>query len=164
MSEEFTKAFIGVGSNIGEKSANINKVIGLINDSEHTKVIKTSSFYRTEPVGVTDQDWFVNAVIEVETKLDPKGLLDSLLKFEEALGRLRVKKWGPRVIDLDILFYDDIIVNDDGLIIPHPELHWRNFVLEPLCEIAPDFVHPALKKTVLTMKNELKEPEAVVKF
>lgn len=157
-------AFIGIGSNLGDKSKNIEDAIRLVSELDSTKVVKISSFYKTEPVGYVDQDWYVNAVIKIVTNLPPKELLSSLLKIEKDLGREREKKWGPRIIDLDILFYEDLIVNEKGVMIPHPHLHERNFVLKPFCDIEPGFVHPIFKKDISTLYSELQNKERVIKI
>jgi dihydroneopterin aldolase/2-amino-4-hydroxy-6-hydroxymethyldihydropteridine diphosphokinase len=162
--EKSTCAFIGIGSNLGDKEKNIEDAIRLISESGFTKIVKISSLYKTEPVGYVKQDWFVNAVIKVKTKLSPKELLDSLSEIEKDLGRERVKKWGPRIIDLDILFYDKLILNEEGVTIPHPHLHERNFVLKPFCKIEPEFIHPILNKSILMLYNELQKKEKVIKI
>ena len=113
-----------------------------MSDLEETRVLRVSSLYRTEPFGMEDQDWFVNAAAEIRTLLPPRRLLEALLHIEDAMGRTREKRWGPRVIDLDLLFYGQSILSEPGLTIPHPELHKRRFVLVPMTEIAPYFIHP----------------------
>ena len=111
-------------------------------------ICSASSVYQTAPWGKTDQDPFINQVIMVNTALDPRGLLDTIAKIERELGRERREKWGPRTIDIDVLFYGRRVVRDKGLEIPHPELHKRAFVLVPLLEIAPEYVHPVLKQAI----------------
>ena len=147
-------AFLGIGSNIRDKEENIKKAIGLVR--EKYKVLKSSSLYETEPVGYKEQDWFLNCAVEIETKLTPLELLDFLKSVEKKLGRANTIKNGPRTIDLDILFYDGLIINEKNLTIPHPRLHERLFVLEPLKEIAPELVHPVLKKSIEEIYKELK--------
>ena len=141
--------YIGIGSNLGDKQENIRKAIKLM--KEKCKILKVSSLYETEPMYYKDQDKFLNCAINLETELKPQELLAFLLSVEKKLGRVRIIKNGPRTIDLDILFYDGKITKSDNLIIPHPRLHERLFVLEPLKEICPDFVHPVLRKSI----NEL---------
>jgi 2-amino-4-hydroxy-6-hydroxymethyldihydropteridine diphosphokinase len=114
-----------------------------------------SSWYRTEPVGLEDPEWFVNGVVLLETPLSPEDLMAQLLRIETSMGRERTVKWGPRVIDLDLLSYDRLIMNKPHLILPHPFLEKRRFVLEPMAEIAPDYVHPVLQKTIARLRDEL---------
>ncbi|MGB9597881.1 MAG: 2-amino-4-hydroxy-6-hydroxymethyldihydropteridine diphosphokinase [Candidatus Poribacteria bacterium] len=155
------KVYIGLGSNIGDKSENIRQALKIIDQSDFVKTTKTSSFYETEPVGYEDQDWFVNAVAEIETDLLPEALLDTLKNIEKLIGRKDRIRWGPREIDIDILFYDQMIINTSRLIIPHPRIQERAFVLVPLAEIAGDFVHPIMNKTIAELLKELKSQKAV---
>src|SRR4030067_994666 len=129
-------AYIGLGSNMGDKVANLKKAVLELGKVPGNKVLAVSSFYKTEPVGGVEQDWFVNAAAEIETSLTPRELLNKLLYIEKNLGRVRDARWGPRVIDLDILLYDDLVMDEEGLSIPNPYLHERGFVLVPLAEIA----------------------------
>jgi len=147
---------IALGSNLGDREMNLKTAIVKMK-GRCMYIEKLSSFVETEPYGYTDQPKFLNAVCLVETDLSPRTLLNTLLEIEREMGRVRTVKWGPRVIDLDIVFYEDLIVNEEGLIIPHPDAHNRLFVLEPLSEIAPDLVHPVLKKTVQELLIELKQ-------
>ena len=114
--------------------------------------------HETEPWGVKDQPRFINMAIEVETGLDPKELLKIIKNVERELGRKKSSKWGPRIIDLDILLFEDLILKEDDLEIPHPSMHERDFVLKPLCEIAPDRIHPVLKKKICDLAQELENP------
>lgn len=148
------KAFIGLGSNLGDKRKNIAIALKRLKD-RGIKIIKISSLIETEPYGYKEQDKFLNAVCLVETNCSPHKLLKILLKIEKEMGRVRNIKWGPRIIDLDIIFYDNIILKDEDLVIPHSDAHNRIFVMGPLSEIAPDFVHPVLKKTVKEIYLEL---------
>jgi 2-amino-4-hydroxy-6-hydroxymethyldihydropteridine diphosphokinase len=109
----------------------------------------------TEPVGLKDPEWFINGVVLVETDLAPEELLEQLLGIEQAMGRRRTVKWGPRVIDLDLLCYDRLILNGSFLTLPHPEMVKRRFVLEPMTEIAPDYLHPVLKRTIAELREAL---------
>ena len=158
------KALIGVGSNLGLAAENCEKAISLLNNSESIKVTAHSSLYQSEPVGKTDQPWFVNGAVEVNTSLTPEELLQYLLNIEQQFGRKRKEKWGPRVIDLDILDYDGKIFNSETLTLPHPEMTQRRFVLEPLSEIAGSTIHPLEKKTILDLLKELPQKPMVKKL
>ena len=138
--------FIGIGSNLGDKEKNIRKAISLL--KERCKILKLSSLYETEPVGYKNQNWFLNCAVQIKTGLKPQELLKFILSIENKLGRIRAIKNGPRTIDLDILFYGNKIIKTKNLAIPHPRLHKRLFVLKPLADICPDFVHPVLNKSI----------------
>jgi 2-amino-4-hydroxy-6-hydroxymethyldihydropteridine diphosphokinase len=153
-------AYIGLGSNIGDRKGFCLKALELL--ARAGRVTKVSSYYCTEPVGNRDQEEFVNAVAELETSLSPLQLLAACRAIEDELGRRRSVHWGPRTIDLDILLYGDQVVESPHLTIPHPFLTARGFVLTPLCEIAPQAVHPILKKTVAQLLHQLKDPHRVV--
>ena len=157
-------AYLGVGSNLGDPVENCRRAIERIDASGWVRVLRKSSLYRTEPVGMTDQPWFVNAAIEVRTSLDAHDLLGLLQGIETEMGRVRLQKWGPRIIDLDILFYDQAIIQDDVLVVPHPELHKRRFVLEPLNEIAPYIIHPLYGISVKGLLDRLDDAGAVEKI
>ena len=131
-------ALIGLGSNIGDKAANISRAIMLLTEPGDIRLVRASRLYRTAPWGVVDQDWFVNACIAVRTDLSPRGLLDRCLGVEQEMKRVREQRWGPRVIDIDVLVYRDTVVSESDLILPHPRIVERAFVLVPLAEIAPD--------------------------
>ncbi|RKD21560.1 2-amino-4-hydroxy-6-hydroxymethyldihydropteridinediphosphokinase [Caminicella sporogenes DSM 14501] len=132
------RVFLSLGSNLGNKKENLDKAIDLLKKHDNINVIKISSYYETEPVGYTNQDYFLNIVIEIETALLPYDLFEYCSKIEQMLKRKRIIRWGPRTIDIDILLYDDLISNDEKLTIPHPRMTERAFVLVPLYEIAPD--------------------------
>lgn len=138
------RAYVSLGSNIGDRIANLREAIRRM--TQFGVVTRTSSFYETEPVEMTDQPWFVNAVVEFSTELAPVELLHRLLEVERSMGRERTTPKGPRNIDLDLLLYDDESVNTAELTLPHPAMHERRFVLVPLVEVAPDAFHPALRK------------------
>jgi 2-amino-4-hydroxy-6-hydroxymethyldihydropteridine diphosphokinase len=139
--------YIGLGSNLGDRHKNCLRAIELLKQNG-LSVTRQSSMYETEPWGLTGQPEFVNMAVETETELAPEPLLALLKKIEKDMGRRDIVRWGPRIIDLDILFYDDITMNTDALTIPHPLLHEREFVLRPLSEIAEKKVHPVLKKKI----------------
>ena len=141
--------YVGLGSNLGNKKANCLRALDMMDQLEHTKVKAVSLFYKTEPVGVEEQqNWYLNAVALLATTLAPERLMAELLAIERQLGRKRKKRWDSRTIDLDILLYGDIVINDLDLEIPHPRLHLRRFVLVPLADLAPDLVHPVLKEPI----------------
>jgi 2-amino-4-hydroxy-6-hydroxymethyldihydropteridine diphosphokinase len=131
---------VALGSNLGDKAANIDRAIALLTARGDVRLLARSRNYATEPWGKTDQDWFVNAAIAVATELDPRQLLGRCKEIERAMGRVETEKWGPRIIDLDLLVYRDRDVNDPDLILPHPHIGARAFVLAPLMDIAPDLV------------------------
>jgi len=135
--------FIGVGSNLDNPAEQCLEAVRRLSSVSGIKVLRRSSLYRTEPIGFIEQDWFVNTVVEIRTVLPPRELLNALQRVEEGMGRTRGPKWGPRIIDLDILLYGQDVIQDGDLIVPHPMLHKRRFVLEPLCEIASYAIHPA---------------------
>jgi 2-amino-4-hydroxy-6-hydroxymethyldihydropteridine diphosphokinase len=140
------EACIALGSNVGEREENLRKAIEILKGK--MTVVKTSSFYETKPMYVEDQGWFLNCTAKVDTDLKPRELLEFLKKTEKELGRKVVKKNGPRIIDLDILFYGNQIINDNDLQIPHPKIAERLFVLAPLAEIEPNLSHPVYNKTI----------------
>jgi 2-amino-4-hydroxy-6-hydroxymethyldihydropteridine diphosphokinase len=142
--------YIGLGSNVGDKAANLREALRLLTGARSSGgvLLAVSSLYRTEPVGYVDQDWFLNAAMHIETRLSPRELLIRLIEIERELGRVRTVRNGPRTIDLDILLWENLVVNEADLVIPHPRLHERLFVLEPLAEIAPDVRHPVTGLTI----------------
>ena len=153
-------AFISIGSNIGNTVKNCRKGITALKESSGIQLKKVSKFYKTEPVDYKDQAWFINAVVEISTSLEPKQLFNSLKLNEKEAGRVRNSvRFGPRVLDLDILFFDDLVMETDELVIPHPRMHNRRFVLRPLCDINPDLVHPIFKKTIQNLLNNLTDKE-----
>jgi 2-amino-4-hydroxy-6-hydroxymethyldihydropteridine diphosphokinase len=142
-------AFVSVGSNIGDRKANCQRGIAALAASGPVVLNAVSKFYETEPVDYVDQDWFVNVAVRVETTLTPLQLLDTLKGIEKKAGRGEgALRFGPRVLDLDIIFFDDRVMNTDRLVIPHPRMHERRFVLEPVCDIDPSIVHPVLQRSV----------------
>ncbi len=147
-------AYIGIGSNLGNREKNCERAIRLLIEHGIT-VTKRSSMIETEPWGVREQPKFINMAVEIGTELDPEGLLSIFKKIEEEIGRLPASRWGPRIIDLDILLYDDLIMETPDLVIPHPGMSEREFVLKPLAEIAPEKMHPVLKKSIKSLLMEL---------
>ena len=150
-------AYIGIGSNLGSPKKNCDQAIDLIRNHPEISTTTQSPYYETEPVGPKNQGWFINAVIQVQTNLEPSALLTILFDVEKEMGRIRRGKWGPRIIDLDLLFYGDRVINNETLKLPHPEVANRRFVLEPLCDIAADFIHPVLKKTMKELLSQLQD-------
>ncbi|APQ71558.1 2-amino-4-hydroxy-6-hydroxymethyldihydropteridine diphosphokinase [Clostridium botulinum] len=147
--------YVAFGSNIGEKESYIKRALEKI-EERGMEIIKVSSIYETEPYGVLDQDSFLNGVVKIETNLTPEDLIGELLNIEKQLNRVRERRWGPRTIDLDIIFYDDLIINEKDLVIPHKDMENREFVLKPLCDIDENFIHPVLKKSVRELYDGLK--------
>lgn len=156
------RVHIGIGSNLGDRRANTLEAMERVSQLPDTRVVRASSLYESEPLGDA-KTWFVNSVIEIETELQPDALLKRLKAIEETMGRKRVKgkKWGSRIIDLDILLWDTDVVSKRTLKIPHPELHKRRFVLLPLAELAPHVVHPQLGQTVSALLATVKDPKRV---
>ena len=154
--------YLSLGSNLGDRAGNLQEAIRLI---EREGAIKgVSSFYETEPVDFPDQPWFLNCVVALESSAPPERLMVELLKIEQNMGRLRMQHKGPRIIDIDILLYSDRVIDTPELKIPHPAMHQRRFVLEPLAEIAPGAKHPLLQKTVGELLNALPDGQEVHRF
>lgn len=155
--------YLSIGSNLGKRYENCQKGISQLIAKTKSLLIMKSSFYETEPIGYEKQGWFLNAAIKIETLLDPSELLRDLKSVESDLGRnFQQVRFGPRTLDLDILFYDNLIENAADLVIPHPRMHERCFVLKPLCDIAPAMVHPILKKSVAQLLKDLEDSEQMV--
>ena len=149
------KAFIGLGSNLGERESMIRQALEAMSTLPDTELVRASSLYDTEPVGDAEQPNFLNAVAEIETDLPARQLLWNLLLIEKRLGRERTRRWGPRTIDLDLLLYGAETIEEDDLRVPHPELTRRAFVLVPLIELEPLLVHPGTGETMLTHLSKL---------
>jgi 2-amino-4-hydroxy-6-hydroxymethyldihydropteridine diphosphokinase len=156
--------FIGIGSNEGNKTANIKSAIDLISRIEDCKVEKVSSLYETLPFGDVKQNNFLNAAIKISTSLNPQKLFIELKIIEQKLGRIVREKWGPREIDLDILFFNDLIISDEIITLPHKGIIYRDFVLVPLIEIEPELVHPVFNKKIIDFVLELKTKNIINKL
>ena len=161
-----TDVLVGLGSNLGDKQENLRRAVECLTaagadasagtpSAAPARLLAVSSLYRTAPVGVLDQDWFFNAAIRVETALSPRRFLQTALAIERRLGRVRSVRNGPRLIDIDILLWDDLVLEMPGLVIPHPRLHQRLFALEPLAEIAAGLRHPLLGRTMSELRADL---------
>ncbi len=148
-------AYIGIGSNMGDKKGYLDFAVSSLGENPHCKVLKVAEYIETEPVGEVVQDKFLNGCIKLETVLPPMDLLDLLNEIENAAGRTREIHWGPRTLDMDILLYDDIVMDTDRLTIPHREMAKREFVLRPLAEIAPYAYHPVKRKYASELMEEL---------
>jgi len=157
------KYFLSLGSNIGQKRKNLRLALALL-EKEGGKVLRASSLYKTQPVGISDQPWFYNQVVEVETDLSPFSLLRLIKEIEKNMGRKTTVNQGPRLIDIDILLAGNSVIRTRELIIPHPRLEKRNFVLIPLGEISPETVHPFLKIKIEDLGKKSKDPSLVKKL
>ncbi|GAB3748094.1 2-amino-4-hydroxy-6-hydroxymethyldihydropteridine diphosphokinase [Spirosoma pomorum] len=155
--------YLLLGANLGNRVVTLKQATNLINDRVGV-VVRESALYETAAWGVTDQPSFLNQVLAVETELKPEELLRQTQVIEQELGRVRLEKWGVRVIDIDVLYYDQLVWQTTTLTIPHPYLHQRRFTLVPLAEIAPDFVHPILKKSNQELLTEVVDSGEVAKY
>jgi 2-amino-4-hydroxy-6-hydroxymethyldihydropteridine diphosphokinase len=155
------EVFIGIGSNLDNKRDNCSRALDTLAAQNEITLLSASSLYYTEPYGDIEQDWFVNSVVKIGTELDPFDLLKRLKAIEVEFGRVRDVKGGPRTLDLDMLFYDDLVLSQDCLTIPHPLSHERAFVLIPLMEIAPHFIHPVSKVSVMKLLDDLNDGKIV---
>ncbi len=155
--------YLSLGSNSGDRIGYVQQATSLLGASDNITLIRTSAFYETEPWGMDSENWFVNAVVEIKTSLSPQDLLAECQRIEKQLGRKREesKEYSDRTIDIDILFYNKDIINDENLIIPHKFVHLRAFTLVPLLELIPNFEHPVLHKTISELHNDLENPEMV---
>jgi 2-amino-4-hydroxy-6-hydroxymethyldihydropteridine diphosphokinase len=140
-------AYVGLGANLGDPEGQLREALSRLNDAPEVEVTRVSAFYRTPPLGPPDQPWYVNAAARLRTRLGPDELLGLLQQVETALGRVRGERWGPRRLDLDLLLYNGEVIFAPDLVVPHPEMHRRGFVLVPLAEIAPQAWHPVLHQS-----------------
>ena len=149
-------AIISIGSNMGDKLENCRGAVSALNRLEHTTVSACSRFYKTAPVDYLDQDWFVNVAVKIDTQLVPHELLGALEDIQRRAGRGHdTIRFGPRIIDLDIIFYDEAIIDTPELVVPHPRMHKRRFVLQPICDIDPAIVHPVYQKDIQSLLGQL---------
>jgi 2-amino-4-hydroxy-6-hydroxymethyldihydropteridine diphosphokinase len=156
-------AFLGIGTNSGDKVKNLEKAISLTG-KVIGKIILSSSVYETDPVGFSSENKFLNMALKVETELSPQQLLSKIFFIEKQLGRVRTtERYTDRTIDIDILIYEDLVLNDKNLVIPHPLLHERRFVLEPLSEIAPDLIHPLFNMTIDSLRRSCMDTSKVIR-
>lgn len=151
------RIYLSLGSNMGEKRENLLEAIKKIGELKNTTVTKKSTIQETEPFGYIEQDNFLNACLEVKTLMTAQEFLNSILKIELEMGRVREIKWRPRIIDIDILFYDNEVIGEDNLAVPHPWICEREFVLDPLAEIAPNYIHPLERKSISMLARKIKE-------
>jgi 2-amino-4-hydroxy-6-hydroxymethyldihydropteridine diphosphokinase len=149
-------AYISVGSNMGDKLENCQRGIKALTETGTSRVLAQSRIYTTEPVDYEDQDWFINTMVKLETSHDPYELLDQIESIQSAAGRVNDPiRFGPRILDMDIILYDDRIIDSERLVVPHPRMHKRRFVLEPICDIDPSIIHPVLKKEMQFLLKHL---------
>ncbi|HJR94657.1 MAG TPA: 2-amino-4-hydroxy-6-hydroxymethyldihydropteridine diphosphokinase [Gaiellaceae bacterium] len=139
-----TVAYIGLGANVGPREVTLLRAVDLLAEADDVEVLAVSQLRETDPVGIVDQPRFLNGAVRIDTSLPPRALLELLLRTEQTLGRVREERWGPRTVDLDLLVYGDVTVEEPGLHVPHPRLHERRFALEPLVELDPELVVPGL--------------------
>jgi 2-amino-4-hydroxy-6-hydroxymethyldihydropteridine diphosphokinase len=153
-------AYICVGSNIGNKLENCKKGVDELIESGSVTLKTQSPYYKTDPVDYLDQDWFINYVIKIETSLDPFELLNRLKSIQKNAGRINdAIRFGPRILDLDIILFDDAVINSENLVIPHPRMHKRRFVLKPFCDIDPEAIHPVFKKNIKYLIDNMDDEE-----
>ena len=159
----FHTAVIAIGSNLGRKVENCRGAISALEALPNSRVVDTSRFYRTAPVGYRDQDWFINAAVVLETALEPLALLHALQEVQRRAGRKRqTVRFGPRILDLDIIFYDDAVIDTPELTLPHPRMHERRFVLQPICDMNPAIFHPVLGERVQTLLDRIDDELQII--
>ena len=155
-------SYIGIGSNLGNKLHNCFKAVEMTGQIPGCELTGRSDWYRTKPVGVNGQDWYVNGVISISTSISAQDLLSRLMGIEADMGRMRRQQWEPRVIDLDILLFGREIIGEENLKIPHPLMHLRKFVLVPMVQLVPDLIHPSLNMTMAELLGQIPEDGQVV--
>ena len=155
--------YLSLGSNKGDRIGYVQQATSLLGMDEGISIVRTSAFYETEPWNMNTKNWFVNAVVQIKTKYSPRELLEVCQEIEKKLGRNRSEQnnYEDRTIDIDILFYNNDVINEDNLIIPHKYVHLRAFTLVPMMELNADYVHPILHKTIVEMHSDLENPEMV---
>jgi 2-amino-4-hydroxy-6-hydroxymethyldihydropteridine diphosphokinase len=163
MLPESQLAYLSLGSNLGDREGNLKKGISALHQT-HLRPRRVSALFETEPVGFRDQPWFLNLVVSVETRCSPEELMARCLEIEILHGRKRSFRNGPRTLDIDLLLYGDLVVNSSRLIIPHPRMAERRFVLEPLAEIAPEVYHPVLKQTIRSLLDSCADRSLVRRY
>ena len=156
------EAYVGLGTNLGDREANLQRALDLLADE--AEAIVASPIYETEPVGYSDQPWFLNCVASLRTSLEPRALLERLQEIEHQMGKATPFANGPRVIDIDLLLYEGQVIDEPGLRVPHPRMHERRFVLAPLADVAPEAVHPSLGLSVASLLAGLVTGEQVRRF
>ncbi|MDP2174084.1 MAG: 2-amino-4-hydroxy-6-hydroxymethyldihydropteridine diphosphokinase [Candidatus Cloacimonadaceae bacterium] len=152
-------AYLCLGSNLADPSKQIQIAVEQIEAVQDIFILRKSGLIETEPYGITDQPMFFNQILEIKTSLAPDALLNRLLDIESQMGRIRDNRWGARIIDIDILLYDDLVINSETLTLPHPDFHYRTFALKLLCKLIPDKIHPILKKSYAEMLGMLEDKE-----
>ncbi len=155
--------YVGIGSNLGDSLQNCLDAVDRVGRIPSCDITGISEWYRTEPVGVDGQEWYVNGVVSLSTDLTARGLMKELLSIEADMGRIRKEKWGPRIIDLDILLFGQDIIRKTGLMIPHPFMHSRRFVMKPMADLAPGLIHPELGLTMLELLQQIPGDEQAVR-
>jgi len=153
--------YLSIGSNLGNRIINCKKSLREI--SRISIITSISSLYETEPIGNSNQPRFINLAVSINTRLPSPLLLEMIKKIETNIGRFKNEKWGPRIIDIDIIFYNNICINQSSLVIPHPSAHSRRFVMEPINEIAPNLIHPVLKRDITTLLKRVKQKQFIRK-
>lgn len=151
------KAYLGLGSNLGDRFRNLSEAVKHLGQVSGIRITRASHVYETDPVGYPDQPPYLNAVLEVETLLEPVNLLRACLAVEQGMGRVRSKRWESRIIDIDLLIYESEVISTMELMVPHPLLHEREFVLRPLADIAPGIMHPVLEETIAELLCRVEE-------